>query len=136
MNDTNERRYIKLNEKIYVAPLGVLYANNFKDYLVDNVIDADAMSTLELQQRFKIKDNLFGFLCNSITLFNDSDNVEYIEEIKEICKRIYSVDHMIKFFASQGKVKEALDKMDAFMIDILELSNRMFSKKKINHGKS
>lgn len=130
MRDPKEEILVKLNDEIHIAPLGVLYVDNFPEFVTGNVIDIDAMNALELKKRFEVKDRLFGFFCNTLTLYSGQEEDEHIAEIKEICGRIAGVDYSIKYLVKHGNIEEALRRMDMFTADMLRLSDKMFSKQR------
>ena len=127
---SDQEIYAKINNEIYVAPIGFLDVERFKDYVVDNVIDIDAMSALELKKRFEVKDRLFGYICNSLVCIHGYDNPGYNEELDKICGRIDMESRAINYLKEIGKYDEALKRMDRFMTTMLSFSTRMFSKQR------
>ncbi len=128
MRDPKEEILVKLNNEIHIAPLGVLYVDNFANFVNGNIIDMDAMNALEARERMQVKDRLFDFFCNSITLYVGESDYEHIEEVKAICARMHGTDYLIKYLIGQGKYEEASRRMDAFSMDILRLSDKMFAR--------
>ena len=126
--------FARLNDNIYNLPLGELYFDCFKDYVQDDILNLEAMDLPDLKKRYELKDHLFGYLCNSFTILNESEFKDTFPITNPICRRISSVDSMVKFLVKQGNYEAAIRKMDKFILEMLEASNKILGSNQNSRG--
>lgn len=118
---------IKKNEKLYVLPLGNAFVEEFKEFIKDEALQYDALNGLETTLQCEMKKKVFDYVCFTLSAFNDSDNA--FEALKELCARMPSANQFVNFLTRQGRDDLAINKMDSFISEMLELSNTMFNDK-------
>ena len=123
---------ILINDEIYNLPLGDLYISNFNNYSDEDCIILDKVLK---NGKYDEIYSLFNYIINSMQQFNDgieiNDEINYNEEIKEICKQMSSIDNLQKLYHNKNNDDLAIKTMVDFIIKMLNLYNNMINQSKV-----
>ena len=123
---------VKIKDRYYELPMGDLYERRFSNYIHDGVID---LSGLDLEEKYKKIDELFGFVARSfVVVYGDmaeeNEDMYHGAEIADICRRFDSIDRRQKFNYEKGNVERSIQIIESFIEEILILRNMIFDEEK------
>ena len=124
---------IKLNDKYYILPMGDVYKDNFSNCLFGDLID---FSWLDLEERYRKVDELFGFVSRSfVVAFADMEedglDSKYAPEIANICQKIDSLDRRQKFIYEHGNIERSIQIILGFIEEMLILKDKILDEEKV-----
>ena len=124
--------YYSINNKVYELELGDYYEDLASPYLHGQFLDFE---NLNLEEKYQQIDKLFGFVARSFVIAfggypDEEPDYKYSEEIREICRRISSVDRLQKFLHQRGNIERSIILINEFVEQILALREKMLTEEK------
>ena len=124
-----------INGRLFDLPVALLYKNLFLEYMQDDVIYIDEP---DLEKRYQKTRLLFDYVCNSFLAryctMLEEDYFKFSEEVKKINKDSSDIDNQQMYCYETGKVEKAIEIMNNFMEEMLDLHEYILNDEKQTLG--